>query len=58
MVRAQWKAMTEFYTEGKARAIGVSNYCPSCYECLEAMDNLTMPMVNQARNRKKPIDKG
>ena len=58
MVRAQWKAMTEFYTEGKARAIGVSNYCPSCYQCLEAMDNLTMPMVNQARNRKKPIDKG
>jgi diketogulonate reductase-like aldo/keto reductase len=50
--------MTEFYTEGKARAIGVSNYCPSCYQCLEAMDNLTMPMVNQARNRKKPIDKG
>ena len=50
MVRAQWKAMTEFYSEGKARAIGVSNYCPSCYECLEAMDNLTMPMVNQARS--------
>lgn len=49
MVRAQWKAMTEFYTEGKARAIGVSNYCPSCYECLEAMDNLTMPMVNQVQ---------
>eukprot|EP00435_Cladocopium_sp_Y103_P062796 s22_g24.t1 len=49
MVRAQWKAMTEFYVEGKARAIGVSNYCPSCYECLEAMDNLTMPMVNQVQ---------
>lgn len=48
MVRAQWKAMTEFYNEGKARAIGVSNYCPSCYACLESMDNLTMPMVNQA----------
>lgn len=49
MVRAQWKAMTEFYNEGNARAIGVSNYCPSCYACLEAMDNLTMPMVNQVQ---------
>jgi len=49
MVRAQWKAMTEFYNEGKARAIGVSNYCPSCYACLETMDNLTMPMVNQVQ---------
>eukprot|EP00438_Fugacium_kawagutii_P000802 Skav235087 [mRNA] locus=scaffold711:29977:30375:- [translate_table: standard] len=56
MVRAQWKAMTEFYQEGKARAIGVSNYCPSCYECLEAMDNLTMPMVNQAGHQWMPCD--
>lgn len=49
MVRAQWKAMMEFYAEKKARAIGVSNYCPSCYECLES-DNVTvMPMVNQVR---------
>ncbi|CAE8620209.1 unnamed protein product [Polarella glacialis] len=45
MVRAQWKAMEEFYKQGKARAIGVSNYCPSCYDCLKSAD--IFPMVNQ-----------
>eukprot|EP00419_Tripos_fusus_P000076 CAMPEP_0172684368 /NCGR_PEP_ID=MMETSP1074-20121228/19504_1 /TAXON_ID=2916 /ORGANISM="Ceratium fusus, Strain PA161109" /LENGTH=333 /DNA_ID=CAMNT_0013503369 /DNA_START=75 /DNA_END=1076 /DNA_ORIENTATION=- len=45
MARAQWKAMVEFYKAGKARAIGVSNYCPSCFECLR--DSEVFPMVNQ-----------
>jgi len=37
--------MQEFYYEGKATAIGVSNFCPSCFECLKDAD--TFPMVNQ-----------
>jgi len=45
MVRAQWKAMEEFYSSGKARAIGVSNYCPSCFDCIESTK--VQPMVNQ-----------
>jgi len=45
MAKAQWKAMVEFYKAGKARAIGVSNYCPSCFECLR--DSEVFPMVNQ-----------
>ncbi|CAK9087283.1 9 [Durusdinium trenchii] len=51
MVRAQWKAMNEFYAEGKARAIGVSNYCPSCYDCLESSNPVMtrLPMVNQVQ---------
>lgn len=45
MVRSQWRAMEEFYHDGKARAIGVSNYCPSCFACLESTS--VFPMVNQ-----------
>ncbi|CAE7569973.1 morA [Symbiodinium sp. CCMP2592] len=48
MVRAQWKAMEEFYKQGKARAIGVSNYCPSCYDCLNSTATV-LPMVNQVQ---------
>lgn len=42
----QWRAMEEFYAAGKAKAIGVSNYCPSCFECLEGKTSV-YPMVNQ-----------
>ena len=45
MARQQWKAMSEFYKAGKAKAIGVSNYCPSCLDCLKDED--VFPMVNQ-----------
>lgn len=45
MARSQWKAMEEFYKAGGARSIGVSNYCPSCFECLAKSD--VFPFTNQ-----------
>lgn len=45
MVKQQWQAMEEFYKAGKAKAIGVSNYCASCFECLKGTE--VFPMVNQ-----------
>mmetsp|Transcript_16751 Transcript_16751/g.29338 ORF Transcript_16751/g.29338 Transcript_16751/m.29338 type:complete len:324 (+) Transcript_16751:49-1020(+) len=45
-VQDQWRAMEEFYSAGKAKAIGVSNYCPSCFACLEGKSKVS-PMVNQ-----------
>lgn len=45
MVRQQWKAMEEFYKAGKAKSIGVSNYCPSCFECLKKTE--VFPFTNQ-----------
>jgi len=45
-VQDQWRALEEFYAAGKAKAIGVSNYCPSCFACLEGKANV-FPMVNQ-----------
>lgn len=40
--RAQWEAYTIFLKEGRARSIGVSNFCPSCLHGL-----VPVPSVNQ-----------
>jgi len=42
----QWKAMEDFYKSGKAKAIGVSNYCISSLECIAKTATVT-PAVNQ-----------
>ena len=34
-IQAQWKVFEDMYKANKTRAIGVSNYCQSCLECLE-----------------------
>ena len=46
--QAQWRAYQDFYLAGGAWAIGVSNFCQSCLECL-MQDNSTnfTPAVNQ-----------
>jgi len=47
-MQAQWKAMEDFYKSGKAKAIGVSNYCPSSLECIAKTATVT-PAVNQVK---------
>lgn len=47
-MRSQWAAMEDLYRDGKARAIGVSNYCEACLECLVGNSSIT-PHVNQIR---------
>jgi len=42
----QWRALEDFYAAGKAKAIGVSNYCLSSFECI-AETQTVMPAVNQ-----------
>jgi len=44
---AQWRAYSDMYKRGKARAIGVSNYCQSCLEPLLADPSTPVPAVNQ-----------
>jgi len=46
---AQWRAYEEFYADGKARAIGVSNYCVSCLDCLYSKNLTVKPAVNQVQ---------
>jgi len=42
----QWRALEDFYKAGKAKAIGVSNYCLSSYDCVMQTAKVT-PAVNQ-----------
>eukprot|EP00930_Biecheleria_cincta_P061357 TRINITY_DN46926_c0_g1_i1.p1 TRINITY_DN46926_c0_g1~~TRINITY_DN46926_c0_g1_i1.p1 ORF type:complete len:396 (+),score=42.73 TRINITY_DN46926_c0_g1_i1:82-1269(+) len=42
---AQWRVLVAFYQLGKARSIGVSNYCKDCLTCLE--HETVFPMFNQ-----------
>ena len=45
-MQQQWSALEQFYRQNKTRAIGVSNYCTACLQCL--METATVaPMVNQ-----------
>jgi len=45
LAQAQWGVLSAFLKRGKARAIGVSNYCASCLQCLLSSD--VTPHVNQ-----------
>merc|ERR1712048_536212 len=47
-MQAQWKELEDFYNAGKAKAIGVSNYCPSSIECIMETATVT-PAVNQVQ---------
>lgn len=47
-IQAQWSAFEDMYAQKKARAIGVSNYCQSCFECLFKTSKVT-PAVNQVQ---------
>ena len=45
-MQRQWSAMEQLYHEGRARAIGVSNYCEACLDCINRTASIA-PMVNQ-----------
>jgi len=44
----QWRALEEFYKAGKAKAVGVSNYCISSLKCIAETATVT-PAVNQVQ---------
>ena len=46
VIRETWRAMEDFHEAGKARAIGVSNFCPSSLDCLLKTAKV-VPAVNQ-----------
>jgi diketogulonate reductase-like aldo/keto reductase len=42
----QWRALEDFYAAGKAKAIGVSNYCLSSFACINETAKV-QPVLNQ-----------
>jgi len=48
LMQEQWGAFEELYALNKSRAIGVSNYCQSCFECILKTAKI-IPAVNQVQ---------
>lgn len=46
MIQQQWRALEEMYAAGRTRAIGVSNYCSACLDCISKVATVA-PHVNQ-----------
>jgi diketogulonate reductase-like aldo/keto reductase len=46
MMKQQWMALEKRYKEGKTKAIGVSNFCQPCLECIAEIATV-VPAVNQ-----------
>lgn len=47
LIRSQWAALTPLVAQNKTRALGVSNFCVSCLECLAGVPGALVPAVNQ-----------
>lgn len=47
-MQEQWRALEAFYHAGKARSIGVSNYCESSLDCILSNASV-VPAVNQIK---------
>eukprot|EP00038_Savillea_parva_P010177 m.188432 g.188432 ORF g.188432 m.188432 type:complete len:340 (+) comp17413_c0_seq1:35-1054(+) len=48
LAKAQWSVLTKLYAAGTLRAIGVSNYCGTCLDCLSSAEP-PLPHVNQVQ---------
>jgi len=44
----QWEVMEEYYFKGKIRSLGVSNFCPDCFDFLDKVR--VKPVLNQLAN--------
>ena len=47
VIREQWKALATVLAANQTRTVGVSNFCISCFKCLEKDAGAIVPAVNQ-----------
>lgn len=47
VIREQWRALAQVLAANKTRAVGVSNFCESCFRCLAGDAGAIVPAVNQ-----------
>jgi len=43
----QWLVMEEYVKKGKIRSLGISNFCPDCFNCLDYDKMTVKPVLNQ-----------
>jgi len=48
-IKEQWQALQSFAERNKTRALGVSNFCISCFKCLDEIKDVATPVINQIK---------
>lgn len=43
----QWRVMEKYFMDGKVKSLGVSNFCPDCFSCLDSAELQVNPVLNQ-----------
>jgi diketogulonate reductase-like aldo/keto reductase len=43
----QWGVMEEYHKNGKIKSLGISNFCPDCFKCLDEAKMTVKPVLNQ-----------
>merc|ERR1719263_1088240 len=43
----QWRVMEKYHKDGKLKSLGLSNWCPDCFSCLDQAKLEVQPVLNQ-----------
>jgi len=46
-IMEQWKEMEKYVKNGKVKSLGISNFCPDCFTCLDFAAMTVKPVLNQ-----------
>lgn len=48
-IQQQWASLTTLLASNKTRALGVSNFCQSCFDCILTDASVVVPALNQVQ---------